>query len=198
MPWFWVVTQPNKERRVASSIAGLQIRHHLFKIEHQYVLRGSICKRLLCAFPRYIVVSLVDEFGIIRAIDGVTGFITFEGYPRTFPDCEFDKLRWMANDDDVITLEEEDKSRFALGDRVHIDNRTSFAGHDADFQYLLPGGNAVVLIDLMGQKVPISVSERDLFEVVKYRKKYKTRKRHSRRSRGNSHSKLVEPHAKAA
>ena len=198
MAWFWVITQPHRERRVSSAMASLQINHHLFKIRNQCILRHAVFTRLLCAFPRYIVVDLDNEFGVVRSVDGVTGFITFEGYPRVFPDYEFERLRWMADDDDVLNIDDCAQYRFKRGDKVHIDNGTAFSGHDANFEYLLPGGNAVVMIELMGQPVPISVSEKDLFEVQPERKNYRSRKRrHKRRARNDNH-KFVELHAKAA
>lgn len=179
-------------------MAGLQITHHLFKIRYQCIFRGRLSDRLLCAFPRYIVVDLDYEFSLVRGVRGVTGFITFQDYPRVFPDCEFERLRWMADDDDVLAVDDYAQYRFKRGDKVHIDNGTAFSGHDATFEYLLPGGNAVVMIELMGQSVPISVCEKDLFEVQPERKNYRARKRYHKRRARSDNRKFVELHAKAA
>lgn len=187
MAWFWVITQPNKERRVAQSMLRFGITHHLFKVRHQCIQRHQLVSKLLCAFPRYIVAAMEDErWELVRHINGVAGFVSFGKFPALFPENEFFRIKSQADENDVLNIVESGGGcRFQSNQKVHIDNGTAFSGHFGWFQYLLPGGNAVVMVELMGQRIPVSVREKDLFEVQRF--KYRARRRRQQPKR-NQHS----------
>lgn len=191
MAWFWVITQPNKERRVAQSMLRFDITHHLFKVRHQCIQHHQLVSKLLCAFPRYIVATMDEHWDLVRNINGVAGFVSFGKYPALFPDNEFVRIKAQADENDVLNIVEGVGScRFQRNQKVHIDNGTAFSGHFGWFQYLLPGGNAVVMVELMGQRIPVSVREKDLFEIQRF--KYRTGRRRQQAKRNHSRSKHVE------
>lgn len=114
-------------------------------------------------FPRYIFVWIELQWSVINSTRGVTRLIMNESKPAVVPTRIIESLMKRQNSKGLITLSEQPK--FALGEKVRVVNNT-MEGYIAVYDGMRPNERARVLLELLGQVVPVELDERDLAPVV--------------------------------
>lgn len=69
---------------------------------------------------------------------------------------------------------------YIRGERVHVGGTGLISGHDATYDSMTEDGKLRLSFDMMGRLVPIDVDQRDVFSVVKKRKRGRRMRRHRR------------------
>jgi len=114
-------------------------------------------------FPRYIFVKIELQWSKINGTRGVTRLIMYESKPAIVPDRIIENLMKRRDSKGLIALPEQPK--FAMGEKVRVVNR-SMDGYIGIYDGMRPNDRARVLLELLGQVVPVELDERDLAPVV--------------------------------
>jgi transcriptional antiterminator RfaH len=120
-------------------------------------------KKVKVLFPRYIFVRIELQWSMINGTRGVTRLIMNESTPAAVPDKIIENLMKRQDSKGLICLPE--KSRFTQGEKVRVVNKT-MEGYIAIYDGMRPNERARVLLELLGQVVPVELDERDLAPVV--------------------------------
>ncbi len=156
--WYVVHTQPHGEDRARLNLERqgfdvylpkyLKHRRHARRIEH--------VRRPL--FPRYLFVRFDAERAQWRSINGTLGvaYIVSHGdQPIPVPDRIVDAMQARHNEDDLVVLHSPDS--FQAGQKLEIVDGP-FAWHTGLFQRLDDNERVVLLLDLLGRQVSVTVS----------------------------------------
>ena len=138
-------------------------QHHLGRQGYETYLPRFIQKignetKIKVLFPRYIFVRIELQWHVIRSTRGVTKLIMREATPALLPDKIIDNLK-KREDKGFVMLEEPPK--FSVGEKVRVVNSALF-GYIGIYQGMKDTERARVLIEFLGQKVPVELDEKDL------------------------------------
>lgn len=114
-------------------------------------------------FPRYIFVKVILQWHSINGTRGITRLLMRESTPAVVSDKIIENLMKRHDSKGYVTLP--DKPKFAQGEKVRVVN-SSLNGYIAVFDGMRPNERARVLLEMLGQQVPIELDERDLAPVV--------------------------------
>ena len=156
--WYVVHTQPHGEERARLNLERqgfdvylpkyLKHRRHARRIEH--------VRRPL--FPRYLFVRFDPERAQWRSINGTFGvayLLSHGDEPIAVPDKIVDAIQARHNDDDLVVLQTPDL--FEPGKKLEIVDGP-FAWHTGLFQRLSDNERVVLLLDILGRPVSVTVS----------------------------------------
>ena len=156
--WYVVHTQPHGEERARLNLERqgfdvylpkyLKHRRHARRIEH--------VRRPL--FPRYLFVRFDSETAQWRSINGTFGvayLISHGDEPIAVPDKIVNAMQARHNDDDLVVLHS--AGSFQPGQKLEIVDGP-FAWHTGLFQRLNDKERVVLLLDLLGRQVSVTVS----------------------------------------
>lgn len=110
-------------------------------------------------FPRYIFVLVELQWHQINGTRGITRLIMGEGRPAAVPDKIIASLKMKEDSKGLISLPEPPK--FRIGERVRV-VRSALEGYDGLVDGMRPNERVRVLIEMLGQKVPVELEEGDL------------------------------------
>jgi transcriptional antiterminator RfaH len=155
--WYIVHTQPNGEERARHNLERqgfgvylpkyLKHRRHARRIEH--------VRRPL--FPRYLFVRFDPETAQWRSINGTFGvahLVSNGNEPVPVPDKIVEAIQARHDDDELVVLHAPDT--FEPGQKLEI-VEGPFAWHTGLFQRLSDNERVVLLLDLLGRKVTVTV-----------------------------------------
>ena len=164
-PWFVVQTQVNAEARAA---------HNLFRQGFEvyfprYLKRRSHARKIdkvaAPLFPRYIFVRIdmaTQRWRSIQSTFGVTSLVLNKSKPAAVPPQIVRSLRGREDESGYVQLDE--RPKFAPGDRVQV-IAGAFAQNIALFEGLADRDRIVILLDMLGRKVCVSL-ETDMVAVA--------------------------------
>ena len=155
--WYIVHTQPNGEERARHNLERqgfavylpkyLKHRRHARRVEH--------VRRPL--FPRYLFVRFDADTAQWRSINGTFGvahLVSNGNEPIPVSDGIVDAIQARHNADELVILHTPDS--FAPGQKLEIVDGP-FAWHTGLFQRLSDNERVVLLLDLLGRHVTVTV-----------------------------------------
>jgi transcriptional antiterminator RfaH len=119
--------------------------------------------RIKPLFPRYIFISIQDRFHSINSTIGISYLIMNKDVPATVPDSVIDTLKAREDKRGLITLPE--KGKFSQGENVKLVSG-ALSGYDGLYEGMSSTDRCRVLIELLGRKVIIEVSEGSISAVA--------------------------------
>jgi transcriptional antiterminator RfaH len=156
-PWFVVQTQVNAEAKAARNLL-----QQGFEIYLPRYLRGrsharKIDKVAVPLFPRYMFVRVdmaTQRWRSIQSTFGVASLVFNGSEPAPVPPQVVRSLRAREDDNGYVKLEK--RPKFALGDKVRV-IAGAFAENLALFEGLADRDRIVILLDMLGRKVCVSI-----------------------------------------
>jgi transcription antitermination factor NusG len=117
--------------------------------------------RIAAVFPGYCFAKVEHRWYDIRWCVGVLRLIMSGEQPAHLPDIEVDKIMREMDRNGLIKLPKEKTSRSLVeGDTVKI-LTGNFQGLSAIYQGTSPRARELVLLDLLGRKVPVELHKDD-------------------------------------
>jgi transcriptional antiterminator RfaH len=160
MFWAVAVTKPSGEQR---ALINLERQGYLSYLP-RYLSKVGKETKIKILFPRYIFVRIENQWYKINNTFGISRLLlTNENTPAIVPDKIIDDLKMREDNKGFISLPT--PSKFQVGESVRVVNGT-FLGYAGLYDGMRPHERARVLIELLGQKVPIEIDERDLAPAV--------------------------------
>jgi transcriptional antiterminator RfaH len=164
-PWFVVQTQVNAEAKVARNLLRqgfetylpcyLKCRSHARKID----------KVAAPLFPRYMFVRIdmaTQRWRSIQSTFGVASLVLNGSEPAPVPPQVLRSLREREDESGYVKLDK--RPKFALGDKARV-IAGAFAENLALFEGLADRDRIVILLDMLGRKVRVSI-EADMVAVA--------------------------------
>ncbi len=160
MFWSVAITKPNNENRAEVNLARQGYLTYLPK----YLSKIGKEIKVKILFPRYIFVRIENQWHRINSTFGISRILlNNESRPAIVPDKIIDNLKLKEDNKGLISLPEPPK--FKHGESVRVANG-SFSGYRALYDGMRPNERARVLIEMLGQQVPIELDEKDLVLAV--------------------------------
>lgn len=156
--WYIVHTQPNGEERARSNLErqGFEVYLPKYLKHRRHARRVEHVRRPL--FPRYLFVRFDPERAQWRSINGTFGvayLVSHGNEPTSVPDNIVDAIQTRHNNDDLVVLHS--PASFEFGQELEI-VEGPFAWHTGLFQRLSDNERVVLLLDLLGRPVSVTVS----------------------------------------
>ncbi len=156
--WYVVHTQPHGEERAQLNLErqGFDVYLPKYLRHRRHARRTEHVRRPL--FPRYLFVRFDPERAQWRSINGTFGvayLISHGDEPIAVPDKIVDAMQARHNDDDLVVLHSPDS--FQPGQKLEIVDGP-FAWRTGLFQRLDDNERVVLLLDLLGRPVSVTVS----------------------------------------
>lgn len=108
-------------------------------------------------FPRYVFVALdmaIDRWRSINGTRGISHLVCFGGRPEALPEGTVETLRAQEDDDGFVSLAS--LTLFDRGARLRVLDG-SFAGKIGIYERMSAAERVVLLFDLLGHEVEVSV-----------------------------------------
>jgi transcriptional antiterminator RfaH len=154
------MTKSSSENIAAENLKRQDFNYYLPK----YSSRVGKETKVKILFPRYIFVSIELQWHCVMNTKGITRLIlTNENKPAKIADRIIDNFKAREDNKGLITLPSPPK--FSQGEKVRVVNGP-FCDRLGMYDGMRPDERARVLIELLGQSVPIELDERDLASVV--------------------------------
>jgi transcription antitermination factor NusG len=159
---FWAVVQTisGHEDMVAERIE--RIGYPTLAPRARFRINGKM--RLGAVFPGYLFAEVIDRWYDIRWCVGVLRIVMSGERPAHLPAVEVDKIKREMGHTGLIKLPKAppsfDKDKPLIGSEVKI-LTGSFRGLFAIYQGMSPRARELVLLDLLGRKVPVELNEDD-------------------------------------
>jgi len=118
-------------------------------------------------FPRYIFIKIELQWYSIKGTRGITKLLMRETTPAVVHDMIIENLKKREDSKGFIILPEPPK--FQLGEKVRIVNSALY-GYIGIYNGMRDHERARILIELLGQSVPVDLDEKDLMPVVAVKK----------------------------
>lgn len=155
--WHVVHTQPNGEERAAQNLLrqGFEAYLPLYRRRTRHARRIVTASRPL--FPRYLFVRFDADAVRWRSINGTFGVVRLLCHgerPLAVPPGVVESIHQRADGEGYVRLDE--TSQFLPGQRIQI-VEGAFALTTGLFQHMTDGRRVVLLLDLLGRKVRVSV-----------------------------------------
>jgi len=156
--WYVVHTQPHGEDRARLNLErqGFEVYLPKYQKRQRHARRVEHVRRPL--FPRYLFVRFDPERAQWRAINGTIGvahLVSHGDRPVAVPDKIVDAIKARHNDDDLVVLHS--PHSFRPGQKLEIIDGP-LVWHSGLFQRLNDNQRIVLLLDLLGRQVPVTVS----------------------------------------
>lgn len=157
MRWYVAYTRAQAEARAAQQLRNqaLEVFLPLCRRLRRHARRTEIVLRPL--FPRYLFVGFDIDRYPWRSIDGTRGVVHLvrQGEsPAAVPDGIVEELRARADASGAVPLDS--LKLFERGRKVLV-TAGPFAGHVARYESLTGDQRVVLLLDLLGRSVPLTV-----------------------------------------
>lgn len=139
-------------------------KHHLERQDYKvylpkFIFRNGKETKIKVLFPRYIFVFIELKWYSILGTRGVTKLLMKESTPAIVPDKIIENLMKREDSKGFISLDE--PSKFKPGEKIRIANNSLF-GYVGIYQGMKDRERARVLIEILGQSVPVDLQECDL------------------------------------
>ena len=156
--WYIVHTQPNGEERARLNLErqGFDVYLPRYLKHRRHARRIERVRRPL--FPRYLFVRFDPETALWRSINGTFGvayLVAHGSEPVSVPDTIVDAIKARHNEDDLVVLHSPES--FEPGQKLEI-VEGPFAWKTGLFQRLSDNDRVVLLLDLLGRKISVTVS----------------------------------------
>lgn len=155
--WYAVHTQPNGEERAQINLErqGFEVYLPKYLKHRRHARRVERVRRPL--FPRYLFVRFDPERAQWRSINGTFGvaYLVANGNePAPVPDSVVAAIQARHDDADLVVLHT--PKSFEPGQKLEIVDGP-FAWHTGLFQRLSESERVVLLLDLLGRQVTVTV-----------------------------------------
>ena len=156
--WYVVHSQPHGEERARLNLErqGFDVYLPKYLKHRRHARRVERVRRPL--FPRYLFVRFDPERAQWRSINGTFGvayLVSHGDEPIPVPDKIVDAMQARHDDDGLVVLYT--PASFRLGQKLEIVDGP-FAWHTGLFQRLNDNERVVLLLDLLGRQVSVTVS----------------------------------------
>jgi transcriptional antiterminator RfaH len=143
-------------------------QHHLRRQGFETYLPKFISRvgketKVKVLFPRYIFVHISLQWHAITGTRGITRLIMNQTTPSIVNNRIIDNLMKREDSKGFIVLDEPPK--FRIGEKVRVVN-SAFQGYLGVYDGMRDHDRSRVLIDLLGQSVPVELDDCDLAPVV--------------------------------
>ncbi len=154
--WYLVYCRPKQELRAQQHLANLGFSSYVptVMVRKQKASHWITAKELL--FPRYLFLNAAQTCDLSRVKNtrGVADFVRFGGKIAQIPT---ELIRQLTHQQINIEQHENAKHRLHVGDVVTI-SQGPYAGLDAVFSSTDGDERSVLLINLLHQQVPLTIS----------------------------------------
>lgn len=156
--WYIVHTQPNGEERARHNLElqGFGVYLPKYLKHRRHARRVENVHRPL--FPRYLFVRFDPETAQWRSINGTFGvahLVSSDNKPTPVPDKIVDAIQARHNQDGLVVLQSPEF--FKPGQKLEI-VEGPFAWRTGLFQRLSDADRVVLLLDLLGRQVTVTVA----------------------------------------
>tara|TARA_Y100000780_G_scaffold228025_1_gene244876 strand:+ start:1445 stop:1987 length:543 start_codon:yes stop_codon:yes gene_type:complete len=155
--WYLVTCKPRQEERAATNLLnqGIEVFYPKLTIEKLHKGRRSVKHSAL--FPNYLFICLESQnanFSAVKNTRGINGFVAYGSRYQIVPDSLIQQLKSERIESAESTLPK-------VGDTVSVHNH---AFNNITAIYKEPDGDmrSILLINLLNQKVEVSVDNKDL------------------------------------
>ena len=158
--WYLLQTKPNAYRIAMKNLLRQECEVFLPMSEVTQRKRQQFRTKMVPLFPGYLFVGLRENKPSWKALNstyGVSRCVCFDGTVRAIPNQLIHDLKANCDERDVFRP----TPAFATGDIVEI-QKGPFANFLAEIEHLQPDQRVWVLIDILGQKSRIEISDRNL------------------------------------
>lgn len=157
--WYVVHTQPNGEERARHNLErqGFEVYLPRYLKQRRHARRVELVRRPL--FPRYMFVRFDPERAQWRSINGTFGvahLVSQGERPVTAPNRVIEAIKARHDEDDLVVLNS--PQSFRPGQKLEIVDGP-LALQSGLFQRLTDNERVVLLLDLLGRQVPVTVSK---------------------------------------
>ena len=164
-PWFVVQTQVNAEAKAARNLLQQGFEIYLPRYLKRRSHARKIDKVAAPLFPRYMFVQIdmaTQRWRSIQSTFGVASLVFNGAEPALVPPQVLRALRAREDESGYVRLDK--RQEFALGDKVRV-IAGAFAENFALFEGLADHDRIVVLLEMLGRKVCVSI-EADMVAVA--------------------------------
>jgi transcriptional antiterminator RfaH len=153
----WIVVQTKAQREVyaAENIARQGFELYLPRI---VVIRPLLGAHAEPFFRSYLFVKTADRWLPLLSTYGVLRVIMSGAAPALVSQQEIDKLKAREDADGFLRLEKPPPQHFGSGDKVRI-TKGLYAGRDAVYDGVGPQRRVQLLLDYLGRKSKVLISE---------------------------------------
>lgn len=160
MFWAVVISKPGNENR---AVINLQRQGYIPYLP-KYLSRVGKDIKVKILFPRYLFVQIDKQWHSINSTFGVSKvMLGNDGKPAMVSDKVISDLKMREDNKGLISLPEPPK--FRHGDKVAV-VKGPLQGYNGLFDGMRPNERVRVLIEMLGQTVPVEVDEKDLTAVA--------------------------------
>lgn len=156
--WACVVTKPNSEHIAVENLERQRFEVFMPKIKVKKLRRKQLCSIIEPLFRRYIFVMVKDQWSTIRNTIGVSNIVLDGEKPAIVGDNIIRSIR-AREVGGYVTLQEPQK--FKTGQKIKIIG-SAFDGYQGIFQEVSGEDRIKALLDLLGQKIVVSLSEKNI------------------------------------
>ena len=159
--WYLIHTKPRMEKQAEENLQRQGYEIYLPMVINRRRRNNRYVKVSEAFFPRYLFIYLnthTDNWAPIRSTLGVSGLIRFAGVPAVVPIGLVESL--MANEDE-LGYQLIEKKEMKQGDKVEIIDGP-FSGYKAIYNKRKSVERVTVLLDIIGKRSEITISEHDL------------------------------------
>lgn len=159
--WFLIYCKPRQEALAGRNLGrqGYEVYLPLLRQRRRGNANAGWCVAPM--FPRYLFIHLdreSDNWKPIRSTIGVSRLVVFGDVPARVPDAFLDALRAQAGENGI---HESDRCGFVAGETVVIVGGP-MAGYEAVFKARTAKERVVLLLEIAGRKVAVSVRSDDV------------------------------------
>lgn len=160
--WYAVHSLPHKEVSAKLQLQNQNFRAFLPRIRKTRRHARKLDTVLAPFFPRYLFVILDmerDRWRCVNSTIGVSRLVMQNDRPQVLPRGVVENLITCVNEDGLLSFDKE--GRLKIGQRVEL-VEGPFVNQLGIIERLDSGERVRLLLDLMGQKVRVNVSSRDV------------------------------------
>ena len=157
MHWYLIHTKPRQEKCALQNLEQQGYQCYLPILPKEKLTKGAIVLSEEPLFPRYLFIKLAQDFmakswSPIRSTKGVSRLVRFGAEPAKVDEALVNVLR--SHEESALA---DPERLFTKGQRVQL-TQGPFAGIEAIYQMADGNRRVMVLIELMGKKVVVSVA----------------------------------------
>lgn len=160
--WYLLYCKRGEQLRAKQHLENQGVECFYPTIMVEKILRGKRQKKSEPLFPSYIFVRFDFELGptftTVRSTRGVVDFVRFGAQPKELQGDLIFELKEYQKESDVFV---EAKSLPRPGASIRV-KKGQFAGIDAIFQEQDGETRSIMLVKMISQVVPVSISNSDL------------------------------------
>ncbi|MGH8579304.1 MAG: transcription/translation regulatory transformer protein RfaH [Gammaproteobacteria bacterium] len=165
--WYLVYSKPRQERIAQDNLRRQGYETYLPLIRQRRRQRGEFRLLVEPMFPRYLFIQLddvVDNWNPIRSTIGVARLVRFGDIPAKVPAILIEALQGHEDENGVQRITEKELRK---GEPVLIVDG-AMAGYQAIFDAKSGSERVVLLLEIAGRSVPISLKAGDIQPIRKY------------------------------